>query len=256
MRSHENYPKARTEQLIIEEVEDEAVAYDLQTNVAHALKPLAAAVFSCADGGSSVAEIAAQVSRRLGEPVSGDQVEDALAELENVSLLERPSLDVLTQDPISRRTALKAFLAAGAGTFLITSVAAPAAMANNCDSSAGTTYSCVTGTPNGKSPSSGGVGIYNSNSTAFYPVAAGSAKGTCSYYTKSVSKHGNTTWTAESGTYQCLPCDGKQGYTCCQVVCGPTNLGGKWGSVSDCYKTSCYSGEGYQSKYCSTCSER
>jgi hypothetical protein len=258
MRPHENYPKARTEQILIEEIEDEVVAYDLQTDVAHALKPLAAAVFSCADGNNSVTDIATQVSRRLGEPVSSDQVEDALAQLENVALLERPSLDVLTQDPISRRTALKAFLAAGAGTFLITSVAAPAALASgSCRASAGDSYSCATTSDTGGPNSTPGIASGNN----FYPVAGSGAAygGTCSYYTKSSGGYGGglskSRWTTHSGIYQCLPCDGSQGYTCCQVVCGPGKIDGTtWGSTSDCYKTSCYSTSGYQSEFCSTCS--
>jgi hypothetical protein len=268
MRPHENYPKARTEQILIEEIEDEAVAYDLQTNVAHALKPLAAAVFSCADGSNSVADIATQVSHRLGEPVSSDEVEDALAQLENVSLLERPSLDALTQDPISRRTALKAFLAAGAGTFLITSVAAPAALAGSggssgCTTGAGASYSCATTSDTGGPNKTPGI----TSGSDFYPVAGSGVAygGTCSYYTKSSTPTGGkygghhpwNPWTTETGIYQCLPCDGHQNYICCQVVCGPGSLGGtKWGNrPSDCYKTPCYSNMGYKNKYCSSCSE-
>jgi hypothetical protein len=39
----------------------------------------------------------------------------------------------------------------------------------------------------------------------------------------------------KTGAWQCVPCDGDQGYQCCSVVCGPTSggapsLGYTWGA--------------------------
>lgn len=265
MESQQSQPRARTDRVFAEQVEDEAVVYDLDTNVAHALKPLAAAVFTYADGEHTVAEIAELTSSRLGEKVSSEQVEEALAQLENVSLIERPSLDVLTHDPISRRTALKAFLAAGAGTFLVTSVAAPAALACDC-SPASSGIMCATNSTTGGPNNAVGITVTTTSVTGsgrnqqkttitnFCPVATGpeSYANTCTYSTKTNSGE----WQNASGIYQCLPCDGSDSYTCCQVVCGPGSLGGsRWGHHSDCYSDGpCWESLNYKYKYCSTAS--
>ncbi len=122
-------PLARSERLLIEAVGDESVVYDLDTNVAHALKPLAAAVFLFADGSNSTAEIAELAGYRLDRSVSEAEVDEAVAALDQLALLQTPEVS-LGESGISRRTALKTFGAVGVGTLLVSSVAAPAAFAD------------------------------------------------------------------------------------------------------------------------------
>ncbi len=120
-------PAARSEQLIVEKVGDETVIYDLDSKEAHCLKALAAVVFDCADGASNASDIAELASYRLARPVTEAEVLESLAQLDDSSLLVQPSPS--EQNGVSRRQALRTFAAAGAGTILVTTVSAPAALA-------------------------------------------------------------------------------------------------------------------------------
>jgi hypothetical protein len=144
-RKQISHPASRTEQIVVEQVGLETVVYDMDTNVGHALKSLAAAVFMYADGKNSIDDIAELCAYRLGAPVTPSEVEDAVAQLHDASLLEAPVLDIKTG--VSRRAALKTFAAAGVGTMLVTSVATSAASAcTTCNSApANTGGSCVSG---------------------------------------------------------------------------------------------------------------
>jgi hypothetical protein len=141
------HPLARSERLLIENIDDETVIYDEESKTAHALKPLAAAVFLYADGSNSLSEIAELASYRLGTTVTETQVSDAVTELDDCALLDAPEL----ADGVSRRDALKRFgavgVAAGAGTMLISSIAAPMASAAGL-SGYGAPYLCGTGSGN------------------------------------------------------------------------------------------------------------
>src|SRR5436309_4832537 len=81
-------PAARSEGLLIEPVGSETVIYDTHSKQAHCLKPLAAIVFDRSDGRATVGEIATVAADRLGEAVSETEVADAVAQLENVGLLQ------------------------------------------------------------------------------------------------------------------------------------------------------------------------
>ena len=73
-------PVARAEGLIVESVGEETVVYDVNTKEAHCLKPLAAAVFSYANGSNTTADIAELVAYRLGTPVTEADVATILDE--------------------------------------------------------------------------------------------------------------------------------------------------------------------------------
>lgn len=121
-------PKARTEHLLVEQVDDETVVYDLHVKQVHCLGPLAAVVFGQCDGRASAAEIALVASERTGSPVTGSDVAAAIAELEGLGLLERPVLQV--RDGLSRRDMVRKSALVGSAAFaapLITSIAAPTA---------------------------------------------------------------------------------------------------------------------------------
>jgi len=126
-----SFPTARDEGLLVETVGDETVVYDLETKQAHCLKPLAAAVFTSADGATSVDEIATKAEEQLGEPVTVAQVQDAIAELDATALLATPLL-AGNGNGLNRRQMIgKSAAAAGAlaGASLITSIVAPTALA-------------------------------------------------------------------------------------------------------------------------------
>lgn len=124
-------PAARSEGLLVERVGDETVIYDAETKQAHCLKSLAAAVFDCCDGSTSVAQAATTASGRLGTSVSEDDVTEALRQLEQLRLVEVP-LVVLQSvdggDGVSRREVLRRIGLAGVaatGATMITSIAVP-----------------------------------------------------------------------------------------------------------------------------------
>jgi hypothetical protein len=191
-------PLARTENVVVESVGDETVVYDTSAHVAHALKPLAAAVFAYADGTNTPSEIAELASYRLDTSVTEADVVEALDQLEATALLDGPVLDVNTG--VSRRTALKTFAAAGAGSMLVMSVATTAAQA--CST-------CTTVPSSSQTCNSAGIG------------QAGPGSADC-YTCNSSSQCGS------SGLCCCAPCEDSSGYgkgcgsgynTCCQTVC-------------------------------------
>lgn len=122
-------PRARSTGLIIRDLDDEVIVYDLDRDEAHCLAPSAALVWKHCDGQTPVAEITGLLRRELGTEVGDDTVWQALTQLARYNLLEetvsRPTIGM------SRRELMhKAGIAAVAAVPLITSLAVPqAAMA-------------------------------------------------------------------------------------------------------------------------------
>ena len=117
-------PLARDKDLVIEELGDELLVYDLDVKNAHCLTPLAARVFRASDGKSGPEAIAS----KLGEDVT--QVRYAIEELDRCDLLQTSKAK---KSGMSRRDfGLKVtkVAAATATVPLILSIAAPAIAAN------------------------------------------------------------------------------------------------------------------------------
>jgi hypothetical protein len=119
--TNSKFPKARTADLITEQVGDELVVYDGKSSEAHCLSALASTVFVAADGKTSPADLAAIASRQIDEPVDVPRVEQALAELEDRGLVERGG--VSRRGFIQRSAAVGGAVVAGG---LVTSVVTPA----------------------------------------------------------------------------------------------------------------------------------
>lgn len=122
-KTNGQFPVARIERLIVEEVGAEAVVFDEDSNQAHHLSPLAAVVFARSDGRTSVTQLAQFAGSRLGEPVDVRGVEAALAQLKESGLL------AASPKTISRRTMLRRTGAAAGVAFatpVITSIMTPA----------------------------------------------------------------------------------------------------------------------------------
>jgi hypothetical protein len=117
------FPRARSTDLASEAIDSEIVVYDGLSKDAHCLAPLAAAVFTAADGRNSVADIAAIAGKRLGEPVDVASVELALAELDDRGLLESEPGSGVSRRDMLRRTALVGGAALAAP--LVASLATP-----------------------------------------------------------------------------------------------------------------------------------
>jgi hypothetical protein len=121
----EGFPVARSEGLLVEEVGSEVVVYDVDRHEAHCLNPLAGAVFASSDGHTSIGELAKLASERLDEPVSVEQVEHALDELERCELATVPRVDGLSRRSFVRKTAVAGAVAVAVP--MVTSIVTPAA---------------------------------------------------------------------------------------------------------------------------------
>ena len=126
-------PNARRERLIVEELTEETLVYDLDAHKAHSLNPSAALVWRHCDGRTSVRDMARIMHDELKAPVSEDLVMLALDRLQTAKLL---SDSVPAEDGISRRAVMKKLALVGGLSVLlpaIHSIVAPTpAMAQTC----------------------------------------------------------------------------------------------------------------------------
>lgn len=132
-------PVARQEGLVIQEMPDEILVFDLETNKAHCLNQTAAFVWKSCDGVNSVSEIARLFGDESGKPVQEDLVWLAIDQLnENNLLAEQVKADFKNQ---TRREVIKKIgLAAVIALPIVSSLVAPtAALAVTCSSSTNTT---------------------------------------------------------------------------------------------------------------------
>jgi hypothetical protein len=135
-------PRARKGGLVIEELPDEVLVYDLKREKAHCLNPIAALVWRHCDGETSVTEMVRLLRAELKTPVGEELVWFALDQLEKSLLLQ----ERLTRPPggrLSRRELVRRLgLTAGVTLPLITSILAPTVVeAASCAHTGG---SCAT----------------------------------------------------------------------------------------------------------------
>jgi len=119
-------PEKRRDGLVIKELADEVLVYDLLTHKAHCLNKPAAEVFSRCDGKTSVAAIARSLREELGGPVEEAFVYLALERLSKANLLEERMSAPAGKQPLTRRELVKrAGLGAALLLPLVTSMVAP-----------------------------------------------------------------------------------------------------------------------------------
>ena len=118
------YPKARSENLVVQTLLGETLVYDITTNEAHCLNETAAFIWSRCSGDVSIDEIAASVSASFGKPVDADLVNFAVKELNDRKLLSSDAMDLPAMP--SRREAIKRIGLVSAITLpVIASIVAP-----------------------------------------------------------------------------------------------------------------------------------
>ncbi len=138
-------PSARTAELVVEELPDETLVYDLKRHKARCLNRTAALVWRRCDGRSSVAEVAALLEEQLATPTDEAVVWMALDRLGRAHLLSEPVTLPADRAQYSRREVLRTLRrVAGISLLLpvIESIVAPRAAAQ-----ASCATSCV-GLPN------------------------------------------------------------------------------------------------------------
>lgn len=123
-----NKPLSRQSDIVVRDLADELLIYDLRINKAYCLNQTSALVFQFSDGAKTASEIGELISRKLGISVGEEFVWLALQDLEKENLLERreESTDYLAG--LSRREIVKRVgLASMAALPVIASVVAPSA---------------------------------------------------------------------------------------------------------------------------------
>jgi hypothetical protein len=127
-RKMSELPVARQKDLVVEELPDEVLVYDLRTDEAHCLNQTAALIWKNCDGQKSVGEIAALVEQELKSPVSEQVVMLGLEELSVYRLLTEKTWEAPTKARLSRRELVKKLgLTAAIGLPIIISITAPTA---------------------------------------------------------------------------------------------------------------------------------
>jgi hypothetical protein len=133
MRGAGETPGRRTDSVVVSEVADETVVYDLTRHKAHCLNPTAAFIWKACDGETTVAEIARRLGEQVGAAVGEDLVWRGLDHLDKARLLEGP-IAFPGGRRMSRRDLLrKSSLAAGLIPIVASLVVpTPAIAANTC----------------------------------------------------------------------------------------------------------------------------
>jgi hypothetical protein len=117
-------PKARTDGVLTEPVEDELIVYDRERHLAHRLNATAALVWRNCDGQRTIAELARLVSQQCGQEIDEDVTRLALLRLNEADLLAGSAEIANT---LSRRAAVRR-LARMSGIVLlpvVTTIVAP-----------------------------------------------------------------------------------------------------------------------------------
>jgi hypothetical protein len=129
-------PIARKNGLVVQEVPDEVLVYDLDSNKAHCLNQSAAIIWRSCDGNNSVTDIAKLVENQAGGKVTEDFVWLAIDQLSENNLLEKEITSNFVGQ--SRREVIKKIgLATMVAIPVIASLVAPpsalAAQSCNCN---------------------------------------------------------------------------------------------------------------------------
>jgi hypothetical protein len=119
-------PRARTKELVIQELPDEVLVYDMERQKAHCLNQTSAFVWKHCDGKTTLAKMTRLLEQRLAIPIDDDVVWLALNQLRRFRLLEEGSVTIGTLK-VSRRDLVRKYLPAALALPVILSIAAPAA---------------------------------------------------------------------------------------------------------------------------------
>lgn len=144
-------PRARRENLIVQNMGDEIVLYDTLTNQAHVLNPSAALVWKLSDGKHRVPQLAQFVARELHAQPDTALVELALKQLSLASLLEQSPASLPPTLKFTRREFIQKAALAAMVIPVVKTISAPGAQqASSCIPQGGSCQSsdeCCGGRP-------------------------------------------------------------------------------------------------------------
>jgi hypothetical protein len=122
-------PNAREEGLVVQDLPDETLVYDLERHKAHCLNRMAAAVWRLCDGKRDEAALARLLEKQLGTAAGEDVVRLALRDLGRARLLQEP---VAPLPRLSRRRLIQRLGQAVALPLVVSIVSPTAAQAASC----------------------------------------------------------------------------------------------------------------------------
>jgi hypothetical protein len=134
MKTTSSEPLARKNDLIVKQMPDEVLVYDLARDKAHCLNRTATLVWKYCDGRTSVAKMTGRLGRELQTPVDERVVWLALDQLSKNHLLEERVVPPPVMAGLNRRELIRALgVAAIIAVPVITSIVAPTpAQASTC----------------------------------------------------------------------------------------------------------------------------
>lgn len=144
-------PKTRQDNVVIQELGQEILIYDLNDNKAFCLNETSAMIWQLCDGNRTVSQIAESVGRKLNQPANAEIVWLALDQLKKENLVSVSEDDFKNSSDVSRREMIKkAGLTSMIALPVVSSLVAPKAInasSHLCDS---TSAACTapTGRPN------------------------------------------------------------------------------------------------------------
>jgi hypothetical protein len=134
-------PLARTDALVIKELQDEVLIYDLKRHKAHCLNQASAIIWKHCDGRTTVVQMTRLLERELAAEVDADVVWLALNQLRRFHLLEEASQKTGIIK-VTRRDLVRKYIPAALTLPLILSIPAPTA-AQAASACAGVGQSCA-----------------------------------------------------------------------------------------------------------------
>jgi hypothetical protein len=117
-------PLARKDELIVQELPNELLVYDLARHKAHCLNKTSAFVWKHCDGKTTVGQTARLLERELSQVVDDDVVWLALSQLRRFHLLDEAGGEIFTMK-VTRRDLVRKYLPLALSLPLIMSIAAP-----------------------------------------------------------------------------------------------------------------------------------
>ena len=116
-------PRARTKDLIVRELGDETLVYDIERDEAHCLNHVAGFVWRQFDGKTIAQQAAQRLQRKFGVSVDSDLVWLAINQLQRFHLLA----ESLKSPSVSRRQVMLKYAPAALALPVIMSISAPTA---------------------------------------------------------------------------------------------------------------------------------
>ncbi|HEX8293427.1 MAG TPA: PqqD family protein [Pyrinomonadaceae bacterium] len=119
-------PRAKRSKLVVRELADETLVYEVEGHRAHCLNRTAALVWGLCDGRNTVPRIAEKVGERLSARVPEEVVRLALEQLADRELLAAGEAIPAAGNAVSRRAMMRRLgLAAAVALPLVTSIISP-----------------------------------------------------------------------------------------------------------------------------------